>query len=102
MKQRQSSKNSWGKDMTDIGNVIEKIKIETREHQCPYFEDEDIEYYLQKNNNDLNATIYELLIIKSEDSTISVSGLNTGDTSAYFKRLASRYRPFNTGILGGG
>ena len=44
--------------MTDIDNVIEKIKIETREHQCPYFEDEDIEYYLQKNNNDVNATIY--------------------------------------------
>ena len=88
--------------MTDIDSTIENIKIEIRESQCPYFEDEDIEYYLKKNNNDVNATIYELLLIKSEDSAISVSGLNTGDTSAYFKRLASRYRPFNTGILGGG
>ena len=48
------------------------------------------------------ATIYEMLIVKSEDSTISVSGLSTQDTSSYFKRLASRYKPFNSGIMAGG
>lgn len=83
--------------MTDL----EKIKIEIRENQSPYFEDEDIEYYLNKNNGDLNKTIYDLLIIKSEDSTISVSGLNTQDTSGYFKRLASKFKPFNSGVLEG-
>lgn len=98
MKRRQSSKNFWGENMTDI----DRIKKEIREDQSPYFEDDDFAYYLAKNNGNVNDTIYEMLIIKSEDSTISVSGLNTGDTSAYFKRLASRYRPFNTGILGGG
>lgn len=81
--------------MTDI----EKIKIEIREEQSPYFEDADFSYYLNKNGGDVNATIYEMLIIKSEDSTISVSGLNTHDTSSYFKRLASRYKTHNTGIL---
>ena len=45
-----------------IGNV-EKIKIETRENQCPYFDDEEIAYYLDKNNGNVNNTIYELLII---------------------------------------
>ena len=84
--------------MTDI----DRIKKVIREDQSPYFEDDDFAYYLAKNNGNVNDTIYEMLIIKSEDSTISVSGLNTGDTSGYFKRLASRYRPFNTGILGGG
>ena len=84
-----------------IGNV-EKIKIETRENQCPYFDDEEIAYYLDKNNGNVNNTIYELLIIKSEDSTIDVSGLSTQDTSSYFKRLASRYRPNNSGTLLGG
>lgn len=83
--------------MTDI----EKIKVEIREEQAPYFEENDFNYYLSKNNGNVNATIYEMLIIKSEDSTISVSGLNTQDTSAYFKRLASRYRQYNSGILGG-
>lgn len=83
--------------MTDI----ERVRKEVREYQSPYFEDDDFIYYLEKNNGDVEATIYEMLIIKSEDSTISVSGLNTGDTSAYFKRLASRYKRFNSGILKG-
>lgn len=83
--------------MTDI----ERIKKEIREEQSPYFEEEDFQYYLDKNNGDVDATIYEMLIIKSEDSTIAVSGLNTQDTSSYFKRLASRYRKYNSGILSG-
>ena len=81
--------------MTDI----EIIKKEIRDAQAPYFDADDFSYYLQKNNGDVNATIYEMLIIKSEDSTISVSGLSTSDTSSYFKRLASRYRRYNSGIL---
>ena len=64
--------------MTDI----ERIKKEVREAQSPYFEEDDFQYYLDKNNGNVNATIYEMLIIKSEDSTISVSGLSTQDTSA--------------------
>ena len=81
--------------MTDI----ERIKKEVREAQSPYFEEDDFQYYLDKNNGNVNATIYEILIIKSEDSTISVSGLSTQDTSSYFKRLASRFKQFNSGIL---
>lgn len=84
--------------MTDI----ERIKKEVRENQSPYFDEDDFQYYLDKNHGDVNATIYEMLIIKSEDSTISVSGLSTHDTSAYFKRLASRYKPFNSGVMTGG
>lgn len=82
--------------MTDI---IDIIKREIRENQSPYFDDDDFMYYLNKNNGDVNATIYEMLIIKSEDSTISVSGLTTQDTSAYFKRLASKFKRFNSGVL---
>ena len=85
--------------MTDLTD-IDKIKKEIREDQSPYFSDDDINYYYQKNGKDVSNTIYEMLIIKSEDSTISVSGLNTQDTSGYFKRLASRFRPNNSGILG--
>lgn len=83
--------------MTDI----EKIKLEIREKDCPFFEDDEIEYYLQKNDGDINATIYELLLVKAEDSTVSVSGLSTADTSAYFRRLASKYKSFNSGVLEG-
>lgn len=87
--------------MTDVEKVT-YIRKEIRESQSPYFEEDDFLHYLKKNNGDVNATIYEMLIIKSEDSTISVSGLTTQDTSTYFKRLASRYKPFNSGIMDGG
>lgn len=84
--------------MTDTN----RIKKEIREEQAPFFEEDDFQYYLDKNNGNVNATIYEMLIVKSEDSTISVSGLSTQDTSGYFRRLASRYKQFNSGLLEGG
>lgn len=85
-----------------VMNDIDRVKKEIREEQAPYFEEDDFQYYLDKNQGNVNATIYEMLIIKSEDSTISVSGLSTQDTSGYFKRLASRYKQFNSGLLEGG
>ena len=84
--------------MTDVERVYKEI----REEQSPYFEDGDIEYYLEKNHGNVEATIYEMLIIKSEDSSLSLSGVNTTDTSGYFKRLASKYKRFNSGTLIGG
>lgn len=80
---------------------IQRIKKEIREEQSKYFDENDFDYYLDKNDGNVDATIYEMLIIKSEDSSISVSGLTTSDTSGYFKRLASKYRQFNTGSLSG-
>lgn len=80
-------------------DILQAIRIEIRENQSPYFEDEDIQYYFQKNDGDFEATVYELLIIKSEDSSLSVSGLSTGDTSKYFKMLASKHRKYNSGVL---
>lgn len=75
------------------------IKIETRENDVPFFTDEEIEYYYFKNKKNVNDTAYELLIIKSQDSTLQVSGLSTTDTSQYFKRLASKFSRFNSGTL---
>ena len=80
-------------------DILQAIRIEIRENQSPYFEDEDIQYYFQKNDEDFEATVYELLIVKSEDSSLSVSGLSTGDTSRYFKMLASKHRKYNSGVL---
>lgn len=82
---------------------VERVLKEIREEQMPYFDnpEEEVEYYLKKNNGDVEATIYELLILKSEDSSLALSGMTTQDTSSYFKRLASRYRRYNSGILGG-
>lgn len=82
--------------------AIEELKIVLRERDIPFFEDEELEYYLAKNNNDFERTAYQTLLIKAENTTLSISGMTTADTSAYFRRLASRYRPNNSGILAGG
>ena len=80
-------------------NVTEQIKIELRETQVPFFSDEEIEHYLEKNGNKVEAAIYEMLLIKAEDNSVTVSGWSSHDTSRYFRRLASRYREFSSGQL---
>ena len=81
---------------------MNELKIVLRERDIPFFTDEELEFYLAQNNGDYDATAYQCLIIKSEDTTLSISGLSTADSSKYFKRLAAKYRPRNSGILPGG
>ena len=80
-------------------NTLKRIKKILREDEFSLFSDEDIQFYFDENNKDERETIYQCLIIKSEDSSISISGLSTSDTSSYFKRLAQRYKRNNSGIL---
>jgi len=77
-----------------------RIKLLLQEDEVPYFTDEQIKLYYDENSGIANDTIYQLLLVKSQNSEISVSGLSTQDTSSYFKRLASKYRPNNSGVLG--
>lgn len=84
--------------MTDI----ERLKIILREADIPFFTDEELSFYLSENNGNFRDTAYQTLNIKAENTTLSISGLSTADSSAYFRRLAARYRPNNSGILKGG
>ena len=77
------------------------MKVVLREEACPFFSDEELLFYLGENNNDERKAIYQCLIVKSEDTTLSISGLQAADTSKYFRRLAQRYRTNNSGILKG-
>ena len=81
---------------------MEELELVLRENDCPFFTDEELEYYYLSNGSDLSNTLYQCFILKSEDTTLSVSGLSCADTSKYFLRLAQRYRPRNSGILKGG
>lgn len=83
-------------------SLIDKLKIVLRENDCPFFSDEELDFYLSENDNDFNKTAYQCLIIKSENTTLSVSGLQASDTSSYFRRLAQKYRTNNSGTLIGG
>lgn len=80
----------------------ERIKKLLREAECPFFSDDDIDFYLSENNGNENKTLYQMFLIKAEDTTLSVSGLSCADTSKYFRRLAQRYRQNNSRQLKGG
>lgn len=80
---------------------IDDLKIVLREKDIPFFSDEELAYYLQENKGDYRATAYQCLLIKAENTTLVMTGLETADSSTYFRRLAARYRPHNSGILGG-
>ena len=80
---------------------VERVKKILREEECPFFSDDDIGFYLSENKGNVNKTLYQCFLIKAEDTTLSVSGLNCGDTSKYFRRLAQKYRPNNSGNLKG-
>lgn len=81
---------------------IEDLKVILREEDVPFFTDEELQMYLSENNEDYRATAYQCLLIKAEDTTLTVSGMSTANSSKYFRRLAAQYRPNNSGILKGG
>lgn len=80
---------------------IDKLKLILREKDCPFFSDEELKQYMEMYTS-LEDTAYHCLIIKAENTTLSVSGLSLGDSSKYFLRLAQQYRKSNSGILHGG
>lgn len=80
---------------------LEDLKIVLREEDVPFFTDKELEFHLRENGGDYRATAYRCLLIKAENTTLDVSGLSAADSSAYFRRLASQYRPRNSGVLKG-
>lgn len=78
---------------------LEELKLILREEDIPFFSENELEFYLNKNNGDLNTAAYECLIIKAENTQLNISGLTAADSSKYFLRLAANYRPQNSGVL---
>lgn len=70
---------------------LAQLKKNILEEQAPFFSEEDLAYYLEKNKGNVRDASYECLILKSESMGLDVSGLSTKDTSEYFKMLASQY-----------
>ena len=79
---------------------IQELKLILREESSPFFTDEEMAYYLNKNNYNVNAAAYECLIIKAENDSISLpGGLNIADNQNYWLRLAKKYKPNGSKIL---
>ena len=80
--------------------TLDRLKFILRESEMPMFTDAELQSYLD-NSDSFELALYELLLLKSENTGLQVSGLNIQDTSSYFRRLAQTYRPYNSGVLGG-
>jgi len=80
---------------------LRKLIREDLDDGDPFFTDEDLDFYLGENGGSVEAAAYQLLILKSEDNSLEVSGMSTKDTSRYFLRLAQQYRQNNSGGLWG-
>ena len=51
---------------------IQELKLILREETSPFFTDEEIAYYLNKNKNSINDAAYECLLLKAEDDSIQL------------------------------
>ena len=81
---------------------IEELRMLIRENKEEdiYFTDEEIRYYFKKSNEDLEATAYELLLIKAEDNSATLpNGLSIASSENYWLRLAQKYRPNQSRVL---
>lgn len=79
---------------------IEKLKLILRESDSPFFTDEQLQFYLEQNNDDINKTAYECLLAKAEDDSIALlGGLSLPNNKDYWVRLAKKYRPNGSKIL---
>ena len=79
---------------------IHELKLILREETSPFFTDEEIAYYLNKNNGNINNAAYECLLLKAEDDSIQLpGGLTLANNSEYWLRLAKKYKPNGSRIL---
>ena len=79
---------------------IQELKLILREETSPFFTDEEIAYYLNKNNGNVNDAAYECLLLKAEDDSIQLpGGLTLANNSEYWLRLAKKYKPNGSRIL---
>ena len=80
--------------------TLDRLKFILRESELPMFTDAELQSSLD-NSDSFELALYELLLLKSENTGLQVSGLNIQDTSSYFRRLAQTYTPHNRRVLGG-
>lgn len=77
---------------------LDKLKIILREKDIPFFEDNELNMYLEKYDSAEKAAYY-CLIAKAQNLSLSVGGVSTPDNEKYFLRLAQKYRPNHSGVL---
>ena len=82
--------------------ILDDIKtlIREKDEESQYFSDEEIRFYYKRNNMDLYATVYELLLVKAEDDNCKLpSGIEVASSRDYWLMLARKYRPNGSRVI---
>ena len=61
--------------------TLDRLKFILRESEMPMFTDEELQSYLD-NSDSFELALYELLMLKSENTGLQISGLTIQDTSS--------------------
>lgn len=80
----------------------QQLALILRESDIPFFTNDQLQHFIWEANGDVRNAAYVALTYKAENTTLALEGLTLPDTSKYFLRLASHYRPFHSGVLKGG
>ncbi|MGX8125690.1 hypothetical protein ACWTV9_05525 [Clostridioides difficile] len=83
----------------DIDKLKEDLKIILKEDSSQFFSEKEIDFYLEQNNCNLRATAYTMLLLKAEDDSLALTGLNIPSNQNYWLRLAKKYKPNTSGVL---
>ena len=55
---------------------IDRMKKILREEECPFFSDDDLEFYLEENKGNVSNALYQCFLVKAEDTAL-LSSLDT-------------------------
>ncbi|MCC0679548.1 hypothetical protein IC218_04645 [Clostridioides sp. ES-S-0005-03] len=83
----------------DIDKLKEDLKIILKEESSQFFSEKEIDFYLEQNSYNLRATAYTMLLLKAEDDSLALTGLNIPSNQNYWLRLAKKYKPNTSGVL---
>lgn len=81
--------------------TIDELKFNLRESSAPYFTDDELITLLNRTATpddqgnliyDVDRATYKGLIMKAEDDSIKLSGLDIPSSQKYFLRLSRLYR----------
>lgn len=78
---------------------LEQLKIRLREESSPFFTDDELKYYLDLYNKDLDLTTYKLLIMKSEEDSLTLNNTKMESNSNYWLRIAATFKPNKSRVL---
>ena len=80
--------------------ALEELKFNLRESTYPYFSDNELNFMLEKYNNDIDLTTYHAAILKAEVDEIHLpNGLSVANSRDYFLSIAKKFRPSRSQAL---